>query len=90
MRIIIYSEVQMELTPFSQFMYQDGHIQLPSLMSHRLTGLMDVFRQLESYITLDTSRIFNVILLQHTQVLHALCIVRLSEVMPTTHSYKST
>ncbi|KAL5261551.1 hypothetical protein ACHWQZ_G007307 [Mnemiopsis leidyi] len=58
----------------SQHIYQDGggpvqkQIQLPSIMSHRLVGLMDVFRQLESYITLDTSRIFNVILLQHTQV----------------------
>ena len=54
----------------SQHMFQEGgqQIQLPSIMSHRLVGLMDVFRQLESYITLDTSRIFNVILLQHTQV----------------------
>ena len=54
-----------------QHIFQEGgqQIQLPSIMSHRLVGIMDVFRQLESYITLDTSRIFNVILLQHTQVL---------------------
>lgn len=54
----------------SQFIFQEGNpgaIILPTLMYHRLVGVMDVFRQLESYITLDTSRIFNVVLLQHTQ-----------------------
>ena len=53
-----------------QFMFVEGtqQMQLPSLMAHRLLGIMDVFRQLESYVTLDTSRIFNVVLLQHTQV----------------------
>ena len=53
-----------------QHIYKEGNqIQLPSVMSHYIDGLVNIFRQIECYITLDTSRIFNVVLLQHTQVI---------------------